>query len=215
MTHGGPQASDKYSLGSHVVRVSGAGRQGLRRRSSPNYRGSTGYGDAFLRDMVGHYFQNAHLDVMTGVDELIQPRHRRSRPDGEDGLERRRPHDEQDHHVHRSLQGGVGRARARRTGCRCTRRATCARSARRGSAARRGRRTRRSIVYWANSPLKDVANVKTPTLFFVGERDPARADAAVGGDVPRAEEPSACRRTSTSRRASRTAGASCGTSCSS
>src|SRR5262249_32276109 len=27
-------------------------------------------------------------------------------------------------------------------------------------------------VYWNNSPLKDVAKVKTPTLFFVGERDP-------------------------------------------
>jgi dipeptidyl aminopeptidase/acylaminoacyl peptidase len=27
-------------------------------------------------------------------------------------------------------------------------------------------------VYWNNSPLKDVANVKTPTIFFVGERDP-------------------------------------------
>ena len=38
----------------------------------PNYRGSTGYGDDFLRDMVGHYFEQAHLDVMTGVDYLIQ-----------------------------------------------------------------------------------------------------------------------------------------------
>jgi dipeptidyl aminopeptidase/acylaminoacyl peptidase len=27
-------------------------------------------------------------------------------------------------------------------------------------------------VYWNNSPLKDVANVKTPTIFFVGEKDP-------------------------------------------
>ena len=27
-------------------------------------------------------------------------------------------------------------------------------------------------AYWNNSPLKDVANVKTPTLFFVGEQDP-------------------------------------------
>jgi dipeptidyl aminopeptidase/acylaminoacyl peptidase len=27
-------------------------------------------------------------------------------------------------------------------------------------------------AYWNNSPLKDVAKVKTPTLFFVGERDP-------------------------------------------
>ena len=29
-------------------------------------------------------------------------------------------------------------------------------------------------VFWENSPLKDVANVKTPTLFFVGENDTAR-----------------------------------------
>jgi dipeptidyl aminopeptidase/acylaminoacyl peptidase len=27
-------------------------------------------------------------------------------------------------------------------------------------------------VYWNNLPLKDVANVKTPTIFFVGERAP-------------------------------------------
>ena len=38
----------------------------------PNYRGSTGYGDPFLRDMVGHYYQNAHLDVMTGADHVIE-----------------------------------------------------------------------------------------------------------------------------------------------
>src|SRR2546427_442177 len=37
----------------------------------PNYRGSTGTGDAFTRDMVGHYFKNAHLDVMAGVDKTI------------------------------------------------------------------------------------------------------------------------------------------------
>ncbi|MBI2402910.1 MAG: prolyl oligopeptidase family serine peptidase, partial [Gemmatimonadetes bacterium] len=27
-------------------------------------------------------------------------------------------------------------------------------------------------VYWENSPLKYVANVRTPTIFFVGEEDP-------------------------------------------
>jgi dipeptidyl aminopeptidase/acylaminoacyl peptidase len=27
-------------------------------------------------------------------------------------------------------------------------------------------------TYWNNSPLKDVANVKTPTIFLVGEQDP-------------------------------------------
>ena len=71
MTHGGPQAADKYSLGSSSYEIqvlAGKGYVSLQ----PNYRGSTGYGDAFLRDMIGHYFQNAHLDVMTGVDELIR-----------------------------------------------------------------------------------------------------------------------------------------------
>ena len=71
MTHGGPQASDKYSLGSSNYEIqvfAGKGYAVLQ----PNYRGSTGYGDAFLRDMIGHYFQNAHLDVMAGVDEVIR-----------------------------------------------------------------------------------------------------------------------------------------------
>ena len=71
MTHGGPQAADKYSIGSMAYEIqvlAGKGYVSLQ----PNYRGSTGYGDAFLRDMVGHYFQNAHLDVMAGVDELIR-----------------------------------------------------------------------------------------------------------------------------------------------
>ena len=28
------------------------------------------------------------------------------------------------------------------------------------------------LKFWSQSPLKDAANVKTPTLFFVGENDP-------------------------------------------
>ena len=143
ITHGGPQASDKYGLGAtsdELQVLAGKGYAVLQ----PNYRGSTGYGDPFLRDMIGHYFQNAHLDVMTGVDEVIRRGIADPGQAGEDGLERRRPHDEQDHHVHRSLQGGGVRRRRRRTGSRCTRRATSASSGRRGSAARRGRRTRRS-----------------------------------------------------------------------
>jgi hypothetical protein len=36
--------------------------------------------------------------------------------------------------------------------------------------------------------LKDVAAVKTPTIFFVGERDPRGPDAPIGGDVSRAQE---------------------------
>ena len=71
MTHGGPQAADHYNVGSwaYAVQVlAGKGYAVLQ----PNYRGSTGYGDAFLRDMIGHYFENAHLDVMAGVDELVR-----------------------------------------------------------------------------------------------------------------------------------------------
>ena len=69
-THGGPQASDKFGFGrwgNYTQVLAAKGYVVLQ----PNYRGSTGYGDPFLRDMVGHYFVNAHLDVMTGVDDLI------------------------------------------------------------------------------------------------------------------------------------------------
>lgn len=69
-THGGPAASDKIDFGnSHDYEpvLTALGYFVFK----PNYRGSTGYGDAFLRDMVGHYFHQAHVDVMRGVDALI------------------------------------------------------------------------------------------------------------------------------------------------
>src|SRR5581483_9027232 len=70
-THGGPQASDKFGFGSweYYPQVLAAKGYAV---LQPNYRGSTGYGDPFLRDMVGHYFQNSHLDVMAGTDEVIK-----------------------------------------------------------------------------------------------------------------------------------------------
>ena len=70
-THGGPAASDKFRYpgwGSYIQILTGRGWLVFR----PNYRGSVGYGDDYLRDMVGHYFNQAHLDVMTGVDYLIE-----------------------------------------------------------------------------------------------------------------------------------------------
>ena len=69
-THGGPAASDKFSFGSwsrYVQVLTSRGWMVFK----PNYRGSTGYGDDYLRDMVGHYYRQSHLDVMTGVDHLI------------------------------------------------------------------------------------------------------------------------------------------------
>jgi dipeptidyl aminopeptidase/acylaminoacyl peptidase len=38
---------------------------------SPNYRGSTNYGEQFRIDIVGNYFPQAFDDIMAGVDHLI------------------------------------------------------------------------------------------------------------------------------------------------
>lgn len=38
----------------------------------PNYRGSTGYGEKFRKDLAGDYFNQAFDDIMTGVDYLIE-----------------------------------------------------------------------------------------------------------------------------------------------
>lgn len=71
--HGGPQLSDKFGYGAgvfinYVPVLTGKGYAVLR----PNYRGSAGYGAAFYRDIIGHYFNNMHLDVMAGVDDVIR-----------------------------------------------------------------------------------------------------------------------------------------------
>ncbi|NNM33853.1 MAG: S9 family peptidase [Gemmatimonadetes bacterium] len=69
-THGGPASSDRFRFPSshnYETVLTGLGYFVLK----PNYRGSTGYGDEFLRNMVGNYFDQAHLDVMAGVDHLI------------------------------------------------------------------------------------------------------------------------------------------------
>ncbi len=70
-THGGPASSDRFRFprsSRFVPILTELGYAVLK----PNYRGSTGYGDEFLRDMVDHYFNQAHLDVMAGVDALIE-----------------------------------------------------------------------------------------------------------------------------------------------
>jgi dipeptidyl aminopeptidase/acylaminoacyl peptidase len=168
-THGGPQASDKYGFGgmqNYVPVLAAKGYAVLQ----PNYRGSTGYGDDFLRDMVGHYFKNAHLDVLAGVDHLIKI-----------GVA------DPDHMVKMGWSGGghmtnkiitfTGRFKAAAAGA--------------GAAdwismyAQSDVRTYRTpwfggtpwqkdapiSAYWDNSPLKDVSKVTTPTIFLVGQND--------------------------------------------
>ncbi len=168
-THGGPQSSDKYGMGgvSNYVPVLAARGYAV---FKPNYRGSTGYGNPFLRDMVGHYFRNAHLDVMAGVDYLIRQ-----------GIA------DPDRMVKMGWSAGghmtnwiitfTDRFKAASSGA--------------GAAnwismyAQSDVRSYRTpwfggtpwqknapfSAYWDNSPLKYVANVKTPTLFLVGQND--------------------------------------------
>lgn len=39
---------------------------------SPNYRGSSGYGDKFLTDLIGHQNEIDVEDILSGVDELVK-----------------------------------------------------------------------------------------------------------------------------------------------
>jgi dipeptidyl aminopeptidase/acylaminoacyl peptidase len=71
--HGGPEDSDKFGIGAGTLLyyfpvLTGKGWFVLR----PNYRGSTGYGNAFLRDVVKGYFRNMPRDVLSGVDALVK-----------------------------------------------------------------------------------------------------------------------------------------------
>ncbi len=168
-THGGPQASDKFGVGgsqNYVAVLTAMGYAVLQ----PNYRGSTGYGDDFLRDMVGHYFKNAHLDVLAGVDALVAA-----------GIA------DPDRMVKMGWSGGGHMTNKIIT---VTERFKAA-SAGAGAAdwvsmyAQSDVRTYRTPwfgaspwgkdapinVYWENSPLKDVWKVKTPTIFLVGQND--------------------------------------------
>ncbi|MBI1872267.1 MAG: S9 family peptidase [Acidobacteria bacterium] len=169
-THGGPQASDKFGFpasSDYIPVLAAKGYVVLK----PNYRGSTGYGDPFLRDMVGHYFQNAHKDVMAGVDHVIglgiaDPDRMVAMGWSAGG------------HMTNKLITFTNRFKAASSGA--------------GAAnwvsmySQSQTRTFRTPwfggtpwqknapidVYWEHSPLKYVANVTTPTIFLVGQEDP-------------------------------------------
>ncbi len=169
--HGGPMESDKFGAGAGLVLnyfpvLTAKGYLVLR----PNYRGSAGYGNAFLRDVIGHYFDNMPLDILSGVDALIQ--RGLADPDrlvlmgwSAGG------------HLANKLISMTPRFKAASSGA--------------GAAnwtslyAQSDLRANRTVWfggtpwqkdapianYWNQSPLKDVANVTTPTLLFAGEND--------------------------------------------
>jgi dipeptidyl aminopeptidase/acylaminoacyl peptidase len=166
-THGGPAASDRFGFASADQVYAGKGYAVLK----PNYRGSTGYGDVFLRNMVNGYFKQAHLDVMTGTDAVIakglaDPNKLIKMGWSAGG------------HMTNKIITFTDRFKAASSGA--------------GMAnwismyAQSDNREFRTPwfggtpwgpnapidLYWNNSPLKDVSKVKTPTIFLVGEQDP-------------------------------------------
>ncbi len=166
-THGGPAASDRFGFATETQVYAAKGYAVLR----PNYRGSTGYGDAFLRDMVNGYFKQAHLDVMAGTDAVIamgvaDPDKLIKMGWSAGG------------HMTNKIITITDRFKAASSGA--------------GAAnwismyAQSDIREYRTPwfggtpwqanapidLYWNHSPLKDVSKVKTPTIFLVGEQDP-------------------------------------------
>jgi dipeptidyl aminopeptidase/acylaminoacyl peptidase len=169
--HGGPNEADRYGAGvgfmmNYLPVLAAKGYAILR----PNYRGSIGYGNAAYRDIVGGYFKNQHLDVITGVDRVIAM-----------GIA------DPDKLVVSGFSAGAHLVNKLIT---FTDRFKAA-SSMAGVAnwvsmyGQTDSRSNRTVyfggtpwqadapidVYWNHSPIKDVANVKTPTIFFAGAND--------------------------------------------
>jgi dipeptidyl aminopeptidase/acylaminoacyl peptidase len=169
--HGGPMESDKFGIGAgstlHYVPVlSGKGYFVLR----PNYRGSIGYGAPFARDVVDGYFHEMASDVLRGVDALIAR-----------GLV------DADRLVLMGWSAGgtlvdklitmTDRFKAASSGAGIADwislyGQTDSTSFRRTwFGGTPWRKDAPFDLFWNNSPIRDVAKVTTPTLFFAGEAD--------------------------------------------
>ncbi len=68
--HGGPTSASKFRMRFWIY-----GRTMLAAKGyaviSPNYRGSTGYGDKFMIDLIGHENDIEVQDILAGVDSLV------------------------------------------------------------------------------------------------------------------------------------------------
>ncbi|TWT43706.1 Prolyl tripeptidyl peptidase precursor [Phycisphaerae bacterium RAS1] len=69
--HGGPTDSTRIALDFRIYGRTSFPAAGYA-VFSPNYRGSTGYGDKFLTDLIGHENDIDVADILTGVDALIE-----------------------------------------------------------------------------------------------------------------------------------------------
>jgi len=169
--HAGPMESDKFGAGPGLLLnyfpvLTAKGYAVLR----PNYRGSTGYGAAFLRDVNNGYFHNMATDVLAGVDHLVQtgvadPQRLVVMGVSAGGTLTQKLVTITDRFKAASAAAGVSdwtslwgqtdNTAFRRTWFN-------------GTPWQAGAPIDQ---FWASSPVKDVANVKTPTLLFAGESD--------------------------------------------
>ena len=69
--HGGPTASTLYRMRFWIYGRTLAAANGYA-LLSPNYRGSTGYGDRFLTDLIGHENDIDVKDILAGVDAMVE-----------------------------------------------------------------------------------------------------------------------------------------------
>src|SRR5947207_3372948 len=169
--HGGPTESDKFGAGPGLVAnyfpvLAAKGYLVLR----ANYRGSAGYGNRFLRDVVGHYFHNMPLDILSGVDALI-----------------RRGLADPDRLVLMGWSAGAHLANRLISMTPRFKAAACGAGVANWTSlyAQSDTRDGRTIwfggspwqkdapiaAYWDHSPLKDIADATTPTLLLAGEND--------------------------------------------
>lgn len=166
-THGGPASSDRFGFSGDQQVYAGKGYAVLK----PNYRGSTGYGDTFLRDMVNGYFKQSHLDVMLGTDAVI-------------GMGVADPDKlvkmgwSAGGHMTNKIITVTDRFKVASSGAGAANWISMY-----AQSDHREFRTpwfggtpwqanARIDLFWDHSPLKDVAKVKTPTIFLVGAEDP-------------------------------------------
>lgn len=69
--HGGPTSSDHYRFQYWIYGRTLFASQGWA-LLAPNYRGSTGYGDKFLTDLIGNKNNLDVMDILAGVNSLIE-----------------------------------------------------------------------------------------------------------------------------------------------
>jgi dipeptidyl aminopeptidase/acylaminoacyl peptidase len=169
--HGGPEDSDKFGAGTIFLTyqpvLAAQGWAMLR----PNYRGSSGYGNASYRDPVGGYFKNSPKDVLAGVDRVIAMGI--ADPDrlavtGESAGA----------HLVNKLITFTTRFKAASSYSGVANWISLY-----GQSDTRGDRdlwlggtlwqkNAPIETYWEQSPLKYITQARTPTLFFIGENDP-------------------------------------------